>query len=251
MSILDGVASLGLMDAGLYRLFEKIKRELKKWLHSDDKNLLQAIHLICSYQYPELKRIGFTAKFQDLKHQCWMEINTRQTSFEKVNALNKVFFDDFDFVKVSRTPSSPFDIFVNSVLESKEGTDFTLGLIYSIVAQSLDIPVYGVSSSNKRVPFLLSYMDKENLLSILDWGINNNGVLFYISIGTKGLIIDPKQLKDSYASEGLPLDRAQFEPSPNSLLVKRYLTEIKNSYANHSQFRYKLKDIEELLALFN
>ena len=30
MSILDGVASLGLMDAGLYRLFEKIKREQLK-----------------------------------------------------------------------------------------------------------------------------------------------------------------------------------------------------------------------------
>lgn len=230
--------------------FHRIKNELKKWLDSEEKNLMKAVFVICNYQYPDLKIEELSSKFQELRHQCWMEINSRQTSFEKVDALNKVFFDVFDFVKVKEIPYSPFDIFVNSVMESREGTDLSLGLIYSIVAQSLDLPIYGVTTMNNRAPFVLAYMDKDNLLPILDWGIDNNGVLFYIGVGTKGLIIDPKQMKEAYLSEGLPQNRAQFEPSPNSLIIKKYLTDIKRSYANQVQFRYKLKDIEELLELF-
>ncbi|HLV42251.1 MAG TPA: transglutaminase family protein [Brumimicrobium sp.] len=230
--------------------FQKVKNGLKNWLGSDDKSLMQAVYIICSYQFPELKIEEFTAKFQNLRHQCWMEMNSRQTSFEKVDAINKVFFDDFDFIRVDKVPYSPFDIFVNSVMDSKEGTDLSLGLIYSIVAQSLDIPIYGVTTMNNRAPFVLAYLDKDNLLPILDWGIDNNGVLFYIGVGTKGLVIDPKQLKEAFLSEGLPQNRAQFEPSPNSIIIKKYLNDIKRSYSNQVQFRYKLKDIEELLMLF-
>src|SRR5690554_4313939 len=230
--------------------FQKLKKNLKNWLDSDEKNLLEAVYTISTYQFPELKIEDFTSKFQELRHQCWMEINSRQTSFEKVDALNKVFFDVYDFIRVDKVPYSPFEIFVNSVMDTREGTDLSLGLIYSMVAQSLDIPIYGVTTMNNRAPFVLAYLDKDNLLSILDWGIDNNGVLFYIGVGTKGLIIDPQQLKEAYLSEGLPQNRAQFEPSPNTVIIKKYLLDIKRSYSNQPQFRYKLRDIEELLELF-
>lgn len=230
--------------------FERVKCALQGWLASDDKSLMQAVYIICTYQFPDLKIEDFTAKFRDLRHQCWMEMNSRQTSFEKVDALNKVFFDVFDFIKVEKVPYSPFEIYVNSVLDTREGTDLSLGLIYSMVAQSLDIPIYGVTTMNNRAPFVLAYLDKDNLLSVLDWGIDNNGVLFYIGVGTKGLIIDPQQLKEAYLSEGLPQNRAQFEPSPNTVIIKKYLLDIKRSYSNQPQFRYKLRDIEELLELF-
>ena len=230
--------------------FQRIKSSLNSWINSEDKNLMQAVFTICSYQFPDLTIEDFTSNFQDLRHQCWMEINSRQTSFEKVGALNRVFFDVFNFVRVHEVPHSPFEIFINSVMESKQGTDISLGLIYSLVAQSLDIPVYVVTTMNNRAPFILAYMDRDNLLPVLDWGIDNNGVLFYIGVGTKGLIIDPQQLKEAYVSEALPQNRAQFEPSPNSVIIKKYLKDIKRSYSNQAQFRYKLIDIEELLELF-
>lgn len=231
--------------------FQKVKRALSNWLKSEDKNLLEAAYIISTYQFPELKIEDFTRPFQELKHQCWMEINIRQTSFEKVNVLNKIFFKNQEFVKVKKTPYSPFEIFVNSVMDTREGTNLSLGLIYSIVAQSLDIPIYGVTTMNNRPPFVLAYLDEDNLLPILNWGIDNNGVLFYISIDEKGLIVDPQQLKEAFISGGLPQDRAQFEPSPNSLIIKKYLNDIKRSYENQIQFRYKLKDMEELLELFS
>lgn len=71
--------------------FKRIKNSLHSWLKSEDKSLMQAVYTICTYQYPDLTIEDFTSNFQNLRHQCWMEINSRQTSFEKVDAINKVF----------------------------------------------------------------------------------------------------------------------------------------------------------------
>lgn len=229
---------------------QRVKSSLIEWLDSDNKDLIQAVYSICTYQFPNLDFDEFNLEIQQLKDRCWKSINPRQTSFEKVNALNSVFFDDFNFIKIEGTSSSPFGILVNSVLETKEGTDLSIGLIYSIVAQSLGLPIYGVTTMNNRAPFVLAYLDKNNLLPILNWGIDNNGVLFYIGIGIKGLVIDPQHLKETYHSRGLPQNKSQFAPSPNSMVIKKYLNDIKRSYENHTYYRYKLQDIEELLELF-
>lgn len=229
---------------------QRVKVFLTNWLESDDKNLAEAVYSICTYQFPELEFDEFNNNIHKLKDQCWKAINPRQTSFEKVHVLNSIFFDDYSFNKIGGANPSPFDIFANSVMETKEGTDLALGLIYSIVAQSLNIPIYGVTTMNNRAPFVLAYLDKSNLLPILDWGIDNNGVLFYIGIGMKGLVIEPQHLKATYHSKGLPQNKSQFAPSPNSMIIKKYLNDIKRSYANHSYYRYKLQDLEELLALF-
>ena len=229
---------------------QRVKSSLKCWLDSDDKDLVQAVFSICSYQFPNLDFDAFNLGIQHMKDRCWKVINPRQTCFEKVDALNSVFFDELNFIKIGGILPSPFDIFVNSVMETKEGTDLSLGLIYSIVAQSLELPIYGVTTMNNRAPFVLAYLDKDNLLPVLNWGINNNGVLFYIGIGMKGLVIDPQHLKETYHSKGLPENKSQFAPSPNSMIIKKYLNDIKRSYANHIHYRYKLRDIDELLELF-
>ena len=230
--------------------FQSVKSSLSNWLQSEEKDLMEAAYAICSYQFPELSIEEFTNKFQTLRHECWMKINPRQTSFESVRAFNRVFFDEFDFKRVDQSPHLPFDLFLNSVLESREGTDVALGLIYCIVAQSLDLPVFGVASLNNRAPFMLGYLDQKRLLPLLDWGIDNNGVLFYISVGTKGVIVDPQNLKEIFESKGLPQHRAQFEPSANSLIIKKYISDIRRSYSNQPHFRYKLSDLDELLDLF-
>lgn len=230
--------------------FEKVLNDLKQWIGSEEKSLIEGLYIVSKYQFPELNQEDFTNQFLTLKEAIWLEINSKQTSFEVVNIMNKVFYDHFDFKKASNFPTSPFDIFINSAFESREGTDITLGLIYSIVAQSLEIPVYGVTPLQGSGPFMLAYLDRNNLLSLLDWGIDNNGVLFYISVSNKGVIVEPERLKEAYAAKGMDHLKSCFEPSPNTTLVKKYLQEIYKSCENNVQFRYKLDHIESMISLF-
>ena len=231
--------------------FEKIHADLKLWIESEDKSLLEGLYIVSKYQFPDLTQSDFTFKFSALKDAIWLEINQKQTSFEIVKIMNKVFFDHFDFKKSANYPISPFDVFINSAFESREASEITLGLIYSIVAQSLEIPIYGVTPLQGTGPFMLAYLDKNDILSLLDWGIDNNGVLFYISASNKGVIVEPKRLKEAYAEKGMDHLKSCFEPSPNTVLVKKYLQEICKSCENNVQFRYKVKHLKSLMDLFH
>ncbi|WP_133122200.1 transglutaminase family protein [Brumimicrobium salinarum] len=230
--------------------FSKVKKGLIAWLNTDQKSLLEALFLVCSYQFPDLDKHEFEQQFMSIRRQCWLKTNTKQTSFEKISALNSVFFDDLNFSLANSSTCTPFDLLVNAVLDTREGRGISLGLIYSVVAQSLDIPLYGVTSLNMRVPFVLAYLDQSNLLSILNWGVHNNGVLFYVDMSLKGMIVEPQYLKEAFVKDGLPHNKGQFEPSSNSLIIKRYLTELRIAYENQINFRYKLNDIDELLEIF-
>lgn len=231
--------------------FQTIKSRLEAWKLSDNKDLLDALFIVNSYQFPDLVEATFKSQFKQLEKQCWLEMGIGKTSFEKVEALNKVFFDQFNFTFANKIIYTPFEIFTNSVFETREGTDLALGLIYSIVAQSIDLPIYGVTTMNNRAPFVLAYIDENDLLSTLDWGIDDNGVLFYIGVGMKGLIIDPIHLKETYYAKGLPQNKAQFAPSPNTMIIKKYLRDIKLSYENHSYYRYKLDEINQLIEILS
>lgn len=231
--------------------YEKVHNELKGWISSEDKSLLEGLYIVSKYQFPDLTRQDFMLNFSALKDAIWLEINQKQTSFETVKIMNKIFFDHFDFKKTSNYPISPFDVFINSAFDSREASEITLGLIYSIVAQSLEIPIYGVTPLQGTGPFMLAYLDKNDILSLLDWGIDNNGVLFYISASNKGVIVEPKRLKEAYAEKGMDHLKSCFEPSPNTVLVKKYLQEICKSCENNVQFRYKVKDLKSLMELFH
>lgn len=230
--------------------FEKVVNELKAWKKSEDKSLIEGLFIICRYQFPELCEKEFVSQFSSLKEAVWLEINHKQTSFESVKIFNKIFYDHFDFKKSSNFPVSPFDIFVNAVFESREGTDLSLGLIYSIVAQSLDLPIYGVTPLRGSGPFMLAYLDRNKLLNWLDWGIDDNGVLFYISVSNKGVIVEPRRLKEAYASKGMDHIKSCFEPTPNTVLIKKYLEELRKSCENNVQFRYKIDQLNQLIDIF-
>jgi hypothetical protein len=230
--------------------FEVLKKALSNWMQSEEKNLLEGVYLICKYQYPDLKISALNDRLLEIKQAVWLEINPKQTSFETIKVFNRIFFDHFDFKCSDVIQHSPFDYFVNSVLETREGSDTALGLIYSLVAQSLDLPIYGVSVDQPNKTFLLAYLDKNNILEILDWGVHNNGVLFYISISNKGIVVDPQRLEEAFKIKGLPISKDQFEPTPNTILIKNYLIQISKSCENLPYFRYKLGELNELINLF-
>lgn len=249
---LDNPVKAERLDRLLKQLqFEALCTNFKNWIASDEKNLLEGVYYVCKFQYPDLRAEELRSEFLRLKEAVWLEINPKQTSFEHVKVLNRVFFDHFDFKRSASFPVTPFDLFANTVFETREGSDLILGLIYSIVAQELDIPIYGVTSPKHSDPFLLAYIDRHDMLSLLDWGIDNNGVLFYISVANKGVVVDPQRLKKIYTERGMEHQRALFEPAANTQIIKKYLMELKRVCSNNAHFRYKMEDISRLIQLFD
>ncbi|MFM7637534.1 MAG: transglutaminase-like domain-containing protein [Crocinitomicaceae bacterium] len=202
--------------------FSEIQRQLLEWSSSPDKDLLEGAILIAKYQYPGLDELKIKESIQNLRKDIWLELNDNQTSFEKVKIFNRIFFDLYQFSGDTKHYHSPVNSFINTVLESKKGNPLSLCLLYSIVAQSLDLPIYGVNLPNH---FVLAYMDEYHA-NHFGQVQNDFGVLFYINTFSKGIIFDVKEIEQFLNDLNIEHKREYFEPCSNTAIIKRMLTNL-------------------------
>jgi regulator of sirC expression with transglutaminase-like and TPR domain len=117
-----------------------------------------------------------------------------------------------------------------------------LAIIYAIVAQGLDIPIYGV---NLPQHFILSYQDNEEdapeELEKID------GVLFYINAFNKGFVFAKRDI--DYFLKQLNLEPMEdyYKPCANSEILKRVVRNLVNSYEKSGS----IEKSEELNKLYD
>ena len=222
---------------------ETIQEMLKNWIVSEDKDLLEGALIVARFQYPGLDIDKTKAEIERIRRAIWIEMNPNQTSFEKIRTFNRVFFGENRFDGDTKNYNSPLNSFVNTVLETKKGNPLTLSLIYSVIAQSLRMPVYGVNLPNH---FVVAYMD-EHFINAAAGKESPYGVLFYINPFSKGSILQESDIEQFISSLNLTEKRAYFEPCPNTQIIKRMIINLINSY----QLSGNTQKVGELLAMKN
>lgn len=225
--------------------FENCKEELLKWKNSTEKDLLKGAIIVAKYQYPGLNEQVVYNELDKIKKDIWLEINSNQTAFEKIKTFNKVFYDIHRFKGNTQSFHSPLNSFINTVLETKKGNPLTLSLIYSIIAQELEIPVYGVNLPNH---FVLCYMDKNNIQMMLPEK-SKYGVLFYINTYSRGTIFYENDIIQFLGQLKVTPDRSHFEPCSNTIMIQRMLTNLIASFQQVGNAE-KVEELIELRSIF-
>jgi regulator of sirC expression with transglutaminase-like and TPR domain len=226
--------------------FDEVKSKLEEWVQSTEKDLLKGAIIVAKYQYPGLDESKIHESLQMIRRDIWLELNDHQTAYEQVKIFNKVFFGLHHFQGDNQNFHSSVNSYINTVLESKKGNPLSLCLIYSIIAQSLDLPIYGVNLPNH---FVLAYMDaKYSSFSINQQ--NEFGVLFYINAFSKGSIFDTNEIKEFLNGLNLNHHREYFEPCSNTSVIKRMLTNLIASFQQVGNFEKveELKTLRELVS---
>lgn len=206
--------------------YEEIQKQLTDWTNSSEKDLLRGALIIARYQYPGIDETSVNQVIQQLRRDIWLELNDNMTAFEKIKVFNKVFFGMYNFHGDAKNFHSPMNSFINTVIESRKGNPLSLCIIYSIVAQSLDLPVYGVNLPNH---FILAYMDENGSGRFMD-GQNEYGVLFYINPFSKGTLLEAKDIEEFLTSLNLNKERQFFEPCSHTDILRRMLTNLIASF---------------------
>jgi len=226
--------------------FMSIQDSLKDWSNSTHKDLLEGALIICRYQYPNFDDQVVRNKIQEIRKDIWLEINNFQTAYERVRIFNKVFYGKYKFSGNSKDYQSPSNSFLNKVLETRKGNPLSLCVLYSIIAQSLDLPVYGVNLPNH---FVLTYLDENNINPTVNKE-NEHGNLFYINGFMKGGIFDDSEIKNFLKSINKEEQRSFFEPCSNTAIIIRMLTNLITSF-QQSGSAEKVKELTELRSLFD
>lgn len=226
--------------------FHGVEAGFKQWLENEPDNLYKGALLVARFQYADIDEVKLRGEIDYIRRAIWLEMNYNLTSFEQINVFNHVFYSLMGFTgKTTEKQFSLPSFFINQVVESKMGNSISLGILYTILAQELDMPVYGVNLPRHFVAcytkdFLETLEAEEDLRDQVICYINplNRGTIFTRNEVTLYLNkINEEPQKDFYL------------PIRNRETIKIYLQYLKQAY-HAEQNTEKLKELDELLKLF-
>lgn len=205
--------------------FNDLKTSLSSWNVSKDLDLLQGVWHVCRYNYPDLPQEEMIRKIEQLKFDAWLELKDNFTALEKVKVLNHVIYKIHKFSGSIKDYYSPSNSYVNNVIDTRKGNPISLAIVYSLIAQRLEIPIYGV---NLPKNFILAYV--ADGITKHPNQITEDQVLFYINPFNKGQIFNRKEIEVYLKSQEIQYDISYFVPCDNRQIVKRILQNLLFSY---------------------
>ncbi|MGB3463816.1 MAG: transglutaminase-like domain-containing protein [Cyclobacteriaceae bacterium] len=193
--------------------FELLQEKLSEWKDHETENLLKGVWLISTYQYPDLTLEELQTEFDKVYQDVWREFKEDSNPKEQVKILNNMIFNKFRFRANTKNFHSPSNSMINVVLQSKKGNPITLCVIYMIIAQRLDMPVYGVNLPNL---FILTYKEE--------------AMQFYINVFNKGLVFSRDDIDNYIDHLGLPAKEVFYEPCTHEDIMLRCLRNLVVSF---------------------
>src|ERR1700761_2080098 len=221
--------------------FGIVKKDLELWHHGGAFDLLQGILIINRYQYPDLDEQKVINQIEAIKRDIWIQLMNEHSPSEQVKLINHVFYSIYGFSGNTANHQDPQNSYISQVLETKKGNQISLAIIYSIIAQKLDIPVYGV---NLPQHFILAYMDETQENDF------ESGVLFYINAFNKGFIFGRRDVDMFLKQLNLKSEKQFYEPCSNTDIIKRVLRNLITAY-EHLGSTEKVQELTGLLALLD
>jgi regulator of sirC expression with transglutaminase-like and TPR domain len=224
--------------------FNSTSEELKLWAATGGIDLLQGTILIARYQYPDLDEEQIRNQIELIRKDVWLELNPNLTAFEKVRVINHILFDVYHFTGNTSNYHAPQNSYINNVLESHRGNPLLLSILYSCIAQGLNIPIYGV---NLPEHFILAYRDE---FIIRDSEDEEEPILFYINPFSKGAVFSRREIDTFLKQLKLEPNRIFYESCSNVEIIKR---QIRNLITAYEKLGYpnKVVDFKELLNTIN
>ena len=217
--------------------YDQVKNELQLWKLNNSEDLLEGLLIINRYQYPNLNEDQVYSQLAELRRNTWVHLMYEMSPVEKVKLLNNIIFREYGLSGNTTNYHDPQNSFIHKVLETKKGNPISLACIYTLVAQKLDIPIYGV---NLPKHFVLAYMDEEG----------PDRALFYINVFNRGQIMREEDIHAFLRQLNLPLSDSYTLPCDNLAIIKRVLRNLIAAYDHVDNTEKKLES-EILLGLIN
>lgn len=221
-----------------------LKKELIYWKENNHYDLLTGFYIVSKYQYPDIDEKEIREQVEIIKRDVWLELNSNLTALEKVKVLNHIIFDIHGFTGNKTNIDAPRNLFLNNLLESKKGNHLSIGIFYTIIAQKLGIPIFGV---NLPQHFILAYVDEihDEKLSVA----NENEVLFYINPFNKGAVFTKREIEVFIKHLKLKRDNIYFVPSDNKVIIHRLILGLIKSFTKLG-YSNKVEELKILLQVF-
>jgi hypothetical protein len=230
--------------------FSKVKGGLNSWAEAGGKDLFEGFFIVSTFRYPELKKDNINAQLDKIKLDAWLELSFQLAPLDKVRILNYVLYDLHGFQGNSDNYHAPDNSFINRVLDTKYGNPISLAIIYSIIAQRLNIPIFGV---NLPQHFVLAYKDDTRLKTdssfksspFMDYNLPGE-VFFYINAFNKGAVFSKSNVDQFLKQLNLKPADFYYLPCSNVDIILRVLRNLVFAYEKLND-TVRIQGVKELI----
>lgn len=216
--------------------FDQVQNDLQIWALQNNDDLLDGLLTINRYQYPNLDENMVHYQLAELRRNAWFQLMYEMSPLEKVKLLNNIIFREFGLSGNTTNYHDPQNSFLHKVLETKKGNPISLACIYSIIAQKLDIPIYGI---NLPKHFIVAYIEEEH-----------ESPLFYINVFNRGQVMKHDDIYSFLKQLNLPPKEEYTLPCTNIAIIKRVLRNLMTAYDNLGNIE-KREEVNTLLLLLS
>ena len=182
---------------------DSIANGLTLWSKTDTDNLLAGVAIYNRLLFPNVEPATIKAKIESICRPIWMEFNNSMTALEKVRVINHFLFNHNKFTYNDDFTTQSH--FISTILNTGRAHTNVLAVLYAIVAQQLQLPVYCVELPSALT---LCYVDE------LGGGFDHN-VLFYIDVRSRGTAYGSSEIDSYLHSTNTDADEKYFKPCGN------------------------------------
>ncbi len=216
----------------------RVKMRLRTWVVGGGADLLEGALIICRYRYPELDEQKVRKQIDRIQSDIRPYLNIHKSPEEKVRAMNHILFLSRGFRGDKKKYYLPKNFYLSEVLDRKMGSPIALGVLYQVLAESLQIPIRGV---NLPEHFLVAYTKAEEG--------NPMAVHFYVNPFRSGEVSFRKQIYEYLQKLDIPPKERFFMPCGNIEIIKRTVLSLIVSYQKQDDFD-RVEELQSLLELF-
>ena len=184
---------------------------LNLWHDKREYDLLEPYFILSKYRFPksDWDSVGFQMIM--IIEQVEKELNHNLTPLEQVRVLNHIIYDINKFKGDKVAVGNQDYYYVNKLLETHLGNPFSLGMLYCIVAERLNLPIYPVVLPHH---FVLAYCKETRHFPQLE------DVLFYINPFDNGIVLTRKDIRNYLNQLNIKSELKYFEPTRNTSVIK-------------------------------
>ena len=207
--------------------FTDLTHDFKNWIQSANQDLLTGALLVGKFQYPEMHTMPVLHEIEKLRRNIWLELNSYLTPLEQGNVISSILFKYFHLKGVEMAYNNPDDYFLHKVIETKRGNTLSLGILYQIMCNMLDINARIINIPKQTViAFFHSDFEPGNFTSS-----PREMIHFYVD-GCTGNAYSDKEIELYFKKINVPPTASYFKPLKNLRIIQQLLEETSKCFDN-------------------
>lgn len=205
-----------LRDIGLSKFRSEFDLVLSARPYGGDIDLEQGAFAVARLRYPELQIEEFLGQLDGMALLIDERLRGCDNGYMIVREINRYLFQQLGFQGCREDRESyadPENSFMNRVLERRVGIPITLSIVYLLIGQRLNLPLYGIGFPTR---YLVKYQSPSEE--------------FYIDSFKGGIIINYSDCRQFLREINVPYRPEFLEPISNAKTIARMLRNLSEIY---------------------